>query len=740
MSTRRRLPLAVLLLALSMLGLAGPAAAAANEAAKVIMANGDTTAVDANGDSRPLRRRSVVHVGDTVKTGEGALVQLRFSDKALMTLRPNSALLIEEYRHPHGDQGGSALMRLVTGGFRTITGSIGHGTGDAYQVRTASASIGIRGTHYDVLQTADQRLLAGVLKGGIRIANDKGALEIGGDRAYSYSVVPANAPPKGLSEPPKELEESMPVIEVEKSQEKADNQKAKDEGKDDGGEQQTASTGDESQGTQETQDSQTTQDSGETADTDLALADDAEAPVAPETDTTLESSSTTTTETTTDTTLSDSDQLDLTDTNTELQNQLDQPVDTSNDPSAADPRLTNAEYDQFLAAKNLAVVIPANTADAILATLFAADPIVPFDYSSAGAATFTVQYSIDDFVTVGNASVTLSSNITDLNTLMADINDDLIAAGAPVRVRESTLDPGFLEFYTNNSDYRLAFKLVNFQPVAGSSATVTDISATLGGLPEGAFTTGELHDDGPMTGIAILDDTGKPTAVAVPNRDPDVIDTTTTTTPPPPPFVSTTDPASIAPYDVGRQGDAPAGVTVDAVGGRSNISWGVWEASPSNPLYVYEDITDPTLIDMETDPVFWLTAEAANVADLTGTAVFQTAGDFLGRANDGTVSNVAGGFTVNFDTGEVTQGSLSVATPGNSWSANFNGVYQDAQAFMKVDSGDIVGTDACTACVQGGVGGVFVAPGDAFAGGFKLQKVGDINVHAEGLMLMEKQP
>src|SRR5690606_24291281 len=97
----------------------------------------------------------------------GSRVQIRFIDNALLALQENSRLNIREYHlAQEGAEQSKVLMELVEGGFRTLTGSIGKGNEQAYQVTTPVASIGIRGTLYSLLVQSNQ-LTAGVWQGGI---------------------------------------------------------------------------------------------------------------------------------------------------------------------------------------------------------------------------------------------------------------------------------------------------------------------------------------------------------------------------------------------------------------------------------------------------------------------------------------------------------------------------------------------------------------------------------------------
>ena len=84
-------------------------------------------------------------------TGAQSNAQLRFSDNALVALKPDSEFRIEAYAFTGNTDGSErAVFRLVRGGFRTVTGQVGQVNRDTYQVLTTQATIGIRGTHYQL--------------------------------------------------------------------------------------------------------------------------------------------------------------------------------------------------------------------------------------------------------------------------------------------------------------------------------------------------------------------------------------------------------------------------------------------------------------------------------------------------------------------------------------------------------------------------------------------------------------
>lgn len=122
------------------------AAQAAETAGTVVAFKGQVEAVDAAGAARELGKDDAVNVGDTVRTGTGGYVVIEFVDGAKATVRPSSELTIDRYAYGTGDDG--AVMNLVKGGLRAITGSIAQNRPESYTVKTNVATLGVRGTEF----------------------------------------------------------------------------------------------------------------------------------------------------------------------------------------------------------------------------------------------------------------------------------------------------------------------------------------------------------------------------------------------------------------------------------------------------------------------------------------------------------------------------------------------------------------------------------------------------------------
>ncbi|OOZ36542.1 FecR family protein [Solemya velesiana gill symbiont] len=113
---------------------------------RVLTSMGDFTAVQQNSNVRKLKRRSPVYQQDTLTTGEKSYGQVRFSDGSLFELQANSRFVVEEFRFDKNKPGeDSAAFNLIKGAMRSVTGAIAK---ENYKVKTAVATIGLRGTHW----------------------------------------------------------------------------------------------------------------------------------------------------------------------------------------------------------------------------------------------------------------------------------------------------------------------------------------------------------------------------------------------------------------------------------------------------------------------------------------------------------------------------------------------------------------------------------------------------------------
>lgn len=147
--TPTRHGVATLLLAMLVL-LAIPAHAAVGVVTHV---SGVLYVTKPGGQARLLAPNSEVDEGDQLASEAKSFARIRFNDGGNLLVRPNSRITIERYRYQESKPEEDAVsVNLLKGGMRAITGAVGKRSADKHVTTTATATIGIRGTHYGLQQ------------------------------------------------------------------------------------------------------------------------------------------------------------------------------------------------------------------------------------------------------------------------------------------------------------------------------------------------------------------------------------------------------------------------------------------------------------------------------------------------------------------------------------------------------------------------------------------------------------
>lgn len=136
-----------LLIALGLWAAAG-LAQAVEQAGEIGFARGVVTASGASRTPRIVGPGSPILVGDVVSTGARSIALLKLTDGTRITLRPESSFEIEAFETGENEE--RALLRLFKGGLRAVTGFVSKRNANAMRLRTSVATIGIRGTEFDV--------------------------------------------------------------------------------------------------------------------------------------------------------------------------------------------------------------------------------------------------------------------------------------------------------------------------------------------------------------------------------------------------------------------------------------------------------------------------------------------------------------------------------------------------------------------------------------------------------------
>ncbi len=162
-------------------------------AARIDAIAGQVRVVRADGSTRAGAHDVAVFAGDTVVTGSGARVKLRFSDGGLMWLQPDTRLRVDRYFFTGASDGREhSFLSLLRGGLRAVTGIIGRDHKDSFRLSTPRAVIGVRGTEYAVQADGD-RVAATVTRGEIRVCTREACEQV--RRGEASFVTPEAAVP-----------------------------------------------------------------------------------------------------------------------------------------------------------------------------------------------------------------------------------------------------------------------------------------------------------------------------------------------------------------------------------------------------------------------------------------------------------------------------------------------------------------------------------------------------------------
>ena len=176
----------------------------------VTQLSGTLSVKKADGSVRILSQKSSVDSGDTLNTERDSYAQIKFNDGGQLTLKPNTTVKIESFRFAEErPQDDSFVYGLLKGGLRAVTGLVGKRSKENYQLETATATIGIRGTTLtadDCLndrggdcQRLDAGVYVGVADGEVIVRNGQGEL---GLAAGQFGLIAPNQRPLFLSTDP----------------------------------------------------------------------------------------------------------------------------------------------------------------------------------------------------------------------------------------------------------------------------------------------------------------------------------------------------------------------------------------------------------------------------------------------------------------------------------------------------------------------------------------------------------
>lgn len=166
--------------------------------ATTLTVSGEVQVTPKGGKGARLAEGQRIDAGAALKTGANSGMTIRFDDGQLLALTSNSSLVIDEYRfNPHKPEDGGLITSLFRGGIRTVTGLIGKASPESVKVTTPVATIGIRGTDFQLF--VEDRLFISVGEGAIAVANASGETVFDGAKQPLGIVPDAQTKPRAAT-------------------------------------------------------------------------------------------------------------------------------------------------------------------------------------------------------------------------------------------------------------------------------------------------------------------------------------------------------------------------------------------------------------------------------------------------------------------------------------------------------------------------------------------------------------
>jgi len=116
---------------------------------RVMLMQGELSAMEVSGKARKLYIGGPIYEGDKLLTGDKSYAVVAFRDESRISLQQNTVFLVEKFKYDKAAATENAVLRLLKGGIRGVTGLIGRVNHDNYQFHVANSTIGIRGTGFD---------------------------------------------------------------------------------------------------------------------------------------------------------------------------------------------------------------------------------------------------------------------------------------------------------------------------------------------------------------------------------------------------------------------------------------------------------------------------------------------------------------------------------------------------------------------------------------------------------------
>ena len=167
---------------------------AAEPVGKVILVKGRASAIQ-QASVTNLYVGAPVYTGARILTGTNARVRLQMADGTSIILGGSTEFVVSDYHYDAVADAGRASLELVRGFFRAITGRITKRENAPFTLKTATLTLGVRGTDFWGEQHPNLAQIALISGRSIIVSTRAGSVEITSP-LYGTRVTSADKPPE----------------------------------------------------------------------------------------------------------------------------------------------------------------------------------------------------------------------------------------------------------------------------------------------------------------------------------------------------------------------------------------------------------------------------------------------------------------------------------------------------------------------------------------------------------------
>lgn len=139
----------VYLMGFLLLGLGMSASLMAQEAGKIMRVTGKATVSSASNQTKEAAKDDVINTGDTITSSKESQVLIRMKDNSSLLVRADSKIKITAFQFENKPTDNTKTT-VLAGTLRAVSGSIGKGQPDNVKYEAGTATIGIRGTDFEI--------------------------------------------------------------------------------------------------------------------------------------------------------------------------------------------------------------------------------------------------------------------------------------------------------------------------------------------------------------------------------------------------------------------------------------------------------------------------------------------------------------------------------------------------------------------------------------------------------------